>query len=150
MQIQSSAQHAVRVAASKDQVRSLILDVASSGVFFPDVESVEALGDSRFRFRLKPQRTLGITFVGEYVAAYSQPDETSVRWVSESGNIDSSGTWRLGGIDGDVKVSLQISSCLDAPVPRLAKKPAEVFARRVTANGLKAQLERFKTEIEAQ
>ena len=150
VQIETQAEATVRVAASRDRVRGLILDVVTSGVFFPDVEAVEALDEARYRFRLKPQRTLGITFVGEYVARYSQPEDGTVRWVTESGNIESAGTWRLGGSDGDMQVSLQITSRLDVPVPRLAKKPAELFARRVTANGLDAQLARFKAEAEAE
>ena len=53
------------------------------------------------------------------------------------------------GSPGTVRVSISVSSEIDAPVPRLMKKPASLFARREAAGNVETQLQRIKSHLEA-
>ena len=137
------------VRAPTAAVRRLILDVPRSGPFFPRVATIQDRGDGVYRWLLEPRRTLGAEFIGDYVTRYDSDSPHSVRWETVEGNLQVKGRWLLTEVPGGVNVRVEVTTGLDAPVPRLLKAPAVVFAQLETRQGLTAQLARLKTELES-
>ena len=145
--IEARASHEGTIRAKREDVLALLADVPVSGPMFPGVDRIEDVGNDRYRWVIKERRTLGTTFVGNYVAEYTRTDD-GVAWKTIEGNMKTHGTWRLAGSDGYVRVSVQATTELDAPVPRFLKAPAQLFAVKETRDGLKAQLEGIKAALE--
>ena len=115
---------------------------------FSGVDRIEPLDDDRYRWVIKERRTLGISFIGNYVAKYRVENGTDVVWETLEGNMKTRGVWKTRGPDGRVHVEVTSTTELDAPVPRLMRKPAELFAVKETRDGLKAQFAGIKTTLE--
>ena len=88
-------------------------------------------------------------FRGRYVNRYTEPAEGVVAFETVEGNRKTHGTWSVSGRDGAVTVAELLTVELDAPVPRILKKPATLFAERDAKNGVKRQLERIKQTLES-
>lgn len=146
--IQFEVEGSLLVRSKRAEVFELIRDVPRSGKFFPGVERIEDLGDRRFRWVLAERRALGSSFKGEYINAYADNGTDEMSWQPVSGNMKTRGCWRISGPDDAVRVSLVITTELDAPVPRLLKKPAELFGEHETGTGLHKQLETLKRTLE--
>lgn len=146
--IEATAERAVTIRAPRGKVLSFMERVETSGPLFPGVRRVEVLGEGRFRWLLEERRTLGTSFTGDYVARYTTRSDREITWDTESGNMKTRGSWRLEGADGAVRLVARVTTTLDAPVPRILKRPAELFAERETGSGLEVQLERVKSAIE--
>lgn len=136
------------VHAAPDEAHRLILDVPKSGTFFPRVATVEDRGDGVYRFRLEPRRTLGSEFTADYITRYYPESPRVVRWETVEGNLRVRGRWLITETAGGVRLRVEVTTGLEAPVPRFLKKPATLFAQRETRQGLDAQLARFKAELE--
>lgn len=145
--IEATARASLLIRAPRDAVRALILDVCKSGPFFPGVDRIEDLGSGRYRWRLAERRTLGSRFTGLYVAEYREEGSDAVAWQTVEGNIKVRGRWRLGGVDGALQVSVECTTELDAPVPRILKAPATLFAEKEARDGLTLQLERLRQHV---
>jgi len=145
--IEAKARVSLPVRATRDAIRALILDVPKSGPFFPGVNRIEDLGSGRYRWTLVERRTLGSRFTGLYVAEYREEGPDAVAWETVEGNIKVRGRWHIGGSDGFVQVTVECTTELDAPVPRILKAPAVLFAEKEARDGLKLQLERMKTHL---
>lgn len=145
--IEAKARVSLPVRATRDAIRALILDVPKSGPFFPGVNRIEDLGSGRYRWTLVERRTLGSRFTGLYVAEYREEGPDAVAWETVEGNIKVKGRWHIGGSDGFVQVTVECTTELDAPVPRILKAPAVLFAEKEARDGLKLQLERMKAHL---
>ena len=146
--IEAEGSAEIFVHAPPDAARRLILDVPRSGPFFPRVVTVEDRGDRVYRWVLEPRRTLGAEFTADYVTRYYAESSRLIRWETVEGNLQVRGRWVLTEIAGGVRVRVEVSTGLEAPVPRLLKTPATLFAQRETRQGLAVQLARLKVELE--
>ena len=146
--IEASASHEVVIRAEKAAILELLQNIPVCGPMFPGVDRIEDLGDNRYRWLIKERRTLGTSFVGNYVAEYTHTTD-AVSWKTIEGNMKTTGRWRLSGPDLAVRVRAEATTELDAPVPRFLKTPAQLFAVKETRDGLKAQLEGIKAAVEA-
>lgn len=145
--IEASASHEVVIYADRAAIMELLKDIPVCGPMFPGVDRIESLGDNRYRWLIKERRTLGTSFVGQYIAEYTHlPD--AVSWKTVEGNMKTTGRWVLSGPDRAVRVRAEATTELDAPVPRFLKAPAQLFAVKETRDGLKTQLEGIKAAAE--
>ncbi|MEM7677886.1 MAG: hypothetical protein AAF449_17960 [Myxococcota bacterium] len=146
--IEATAGHQSVIHGTRDEIIALVRNVPVSGPMFPGVAGIDDLGESRYRWRLKERRTLGTSFSGSYVAEYTDSDD-GVSWKTVEGNMTTRGRWRVSGRDGQVLVHVEATTELDAPVPRVLKTPAQLFAVKETRDGLKTQVKGVKAFIEA-
>ena len=145
--IETHAERSLVIAADKSAIRALIVDVPTSGPFFPGVDRIDDLGDHTYGWWLTERRTLGTSFRGEYVTQYDVAGEGDVTWRTLRGNLEVTGRWSLSGPDGSVRVTVAVTTKRDAPVPRVLKKPAILFAEKEARDGLAKQLERVKDHL---
>lgn len=131
---------------AKTALLDLLMDVSVSGPLFPGVDTIEPLGDDRYQWRLTARKTLNSTFRGEYIAKYTRSGD-EVHWETTEGNVKIKGVWRASGPDGAVRLTVNVTNGLDAPVPRIMKKPAALFAEMEAKNGLDKQLERLEAHL---
>lgn len=146
--IEASASYEALVHAPRADIFALLWNIPECGPLFPGVDRIEDLGEHRYRWVIKERRTLGTSFIGDYVAQYSARDGEEVAWNTTEGNMRTRGAWRLHGPDGRVLVRVHATTSLDAPVPRFLKAPAQLFATKETRDGLKAQLQGVKAKVE--
>lgn len=144
--IQASAERSRTVRADKETVLALLLDVCTSGPFFPGVDAIEDLGEGQFRWTLATRRTLGSSFTGCYIAKYEREGD-AVNWSTVEGNMTVKGRWTVSGPDGHLRLSVAVTSELDAPVPKILKKPAVLFAELESKNGLDKQLDKIEQHL---
>ena len=147
--IEAAASYETYIRATRDDVATLIQNIAVIGPMFPGVDRIEDLGDGRYRWLIKERRTLGISFVGNYVSEYRVEGNSEVSWTTIEGNMKTRGAWRMSGPDGHVLVRVEAINDVDAPVPRFLKKPAQLFAIKETRDGIKAQLDNIKAALES-
>lgn len=147
-EIIATGKNAVEVDAPIAEVFELLLDVPRVGMFWPGVDSIEPLGDNRYRWKNQPRTAAGKTFHTEYVALYENNGRDAIDFRSVEGNTTTRGAWRLRERGGRTEVSLEISSTVEIPIPRLMRKPAEIFAGREVTSGIGQQLERLKQTLE--
>ncbi len=145
--IQASASYQGVIRAPCAAILDLLRDVSASGPLFPGVDRIEDLGDGRYRWVIKERRTLGISFIGNYVAAYERTAD-AVTWKTIEGNMKTRGRWSVRGPDREARVHVETTTELDAPVPRFLKAPAQLFAIKETRDGLKAQFEGLRSTLE--
>lgn len=136
------------IRASKASVFELLVDVCRSGKMFPGIRSIEDQGDGKYLWVLEDRKTLGKTFSGRYTTLHENNGQDEVRYKTLDGNIKVGGVWRIGGSDGAVDLSLESEVTVDAPVPSILKKPAEIFAEREQSGGIEKQLENIKRAVE--
>lgn len=146
--IEASARVELTVYGTKTEVRTLINDVPQSGRWFPGVDRIDDQGNRTYHWQLAERRTLGTSFRGDYISQY-RDDGDDIVWETRSGNMKTRGRWHIEGPDGRLRVSVSVTTELDAPVPRILKKPATLFAEKETRDGLKQQLARLKEAAEA-
>lgn len=146
--IQSTVERTTTVRATKAAILDVVMDVPRSGRWFPGIDAIRPEGDDVFDWTLATRRTLGTSFTGQYRTKYTRHGDEAASWESLGGNMSVKGRWQLSGIDGHVFVRLTVTTELDAPVPKILKKPAELFARKEAGDGLAEQLKRLKTEME--
>ncbi len=144
--IQASAERSRTVRADKESVLALLLDVSTSGPFFPGVDGIEDPGDGQFRWTLATRRTLGSSFTGRYIAKYERTGD-EVHWSTVEGNMKVKGRWKVSGPEGMLKLSVAVTSELDAPVPKILKRPAVLFAEMESKSGLDKQLEKIDLHL---
>lgn len=146
--IESTVERSRTMRASKEAVLALIWDVPTSGPYFPGVDGIEPLGDDLYKWLLTERRTLNATFRGEYTAKYTRSGD-QIHWETTEGNVQIKGVWTVSGPDGAVKVTVKVTNGLDAPVPRILKKPAGLFAELEAKNGLEKQLEKIDAHVKS-
>lgn len=145
--IQASASYQGLIRVPCADILDLLWDVSASGPLFPGVDRIESLGDARYRWVIKERRTLGVSFIGNYVAEYERTAD-AVIWTTVEGNMKTRGRWRVHGPDREARVHVEATTELDAPVPRFLKAPAQLFATKETRDGLKAQFEGLRATLE--
>lgn len=144
--IETTVERTRTIPAETEKVLSLIMDVPTSGPFFPGVDQIVPLGDDTYRWELTERRTLGSSFRGVYTAQY-QRSGSDIRWQTIEGNIKVKGQWSVTGPNGAARVTVRVTTELDAPVPRILKKPAVVFAEMEAKNGLGKQLDKLADHL---
>jgi carbon monoxide dehydrogenase subunit G len=144
-----NAKKRISIRAPKSSVLALLIDVPRSGKMFPGVRSIEDKGDGKFFWILEPRVTLGKTFDGRYTTQHENNGKDEVRWRTIEGNVKTSGVWRIGGVDGAIDLSIDSEVEVEAPVPSILKKPAELFAEHEQSGGIEKQLEAIKRAVEA-
>lgn len=147
--IEATAEKNITVRATPEAAFQLLSDVPTIGMMWPGVDRVEPLGDNQYRWELEPRRTLGIVFKAEYVAQYKHNGRDEVTYDTVSGNVRSSGVWRVIPRGSGTEISMRVTSELEAPVPRMLKKPAELFAKKEVSDGLTAQLDQIRRRLES-
>lgn len=103
------------------KVFELLADVPRSASYFPDVETLEPLGGSTFRWIMEKialgDHTLQQTI---YACVYrSDPATLSVSWtpVEGEGNARVEGSWRLKSSETGTNVQLHTKGTLDVDFP---------------------------------
>lgn len=144
--IETTVERERTMRADPEKVLELIMDVPTSGPLFPGVDQIVPLGDDTYRWELTERRTLGSSFRGVYKAQY-QRSGSEIRWKTQEGNIQVEGIWRVSGPPGAAKVTVRVTTGLDAPVPKILKKPATLFAEMEAKNGLAKQLEGLEARV---
>ncbi len=147
--IEASAEYETTIRAARTDIIAYIRNIPVSGLLFPGIDRIEPLGDERYRFVIKERRTLGISFIGNYIAQYETTDD-QVAWRTVEGNMKTTGAWRLSGPDRSVVVRVESTTELEVPLPRLLKTPATMFAAKETKDGIRAQLDGIKAAVERQ
>jgi carbon monoxide dehydrogenase subunit G len=147
--VTARARETIRVNAPVAKVFALLVDVPCSGKMFPGIERIEDQGSGRYLWILVERRTLGKSFFGRYTTQHENNGKDEVRWRTIDGNVKTSGTWTLRGSDGAVDVTVDVESTVDAPVPSILKRPAELFAIHETTSGVSKQLAGIKAAVEA-
>jgi uncharacterized membrane protein len=146
--LEATAERSLRIRAPIDQVLAAVLQVEVTGLFWPGVRAITPLGDATYRWELEPRRTLGIEFTAQYTSRYENNGRDQVTFDTVSGNVKSRGRWRLAASGAHTETVLQITSEVEVPVPRLLKKPAELFARKEVQEGIDAQLQALRKHLE--
>ena len=142
------AKKSISIRATKAAVFDVLKDVCRSGKMFPGVRSIEDQGGGKYLWVLEPRKTLGKVFDGRYTTLHENNGADEVRWKTIDGNVKTGGVWRIGGSDGAVELSVDSEVTVDAPVPSILKKPAELFAEHEQAGGIEKQLEGIKRAVE--
>jgi carbon monoxide dehydrogenase subunit G len=142
------AKKKISIRATKQSVLDLLIDVPRSGKMFPGVRSIEDQGGGKFFWILEPRNTLGKTFEGRYTTQHENNGKDEVRWKWLDGNVKTNGVWRIGGVDDALELSIDSEVEVEAPVPSILKKPAEIFAEREQSGGIEKQLENIKRAVE--
>jgi len=146
--IETRAQANINVRGEPSDVFALVCDVPTVGGFALGVDRIDDLGDNRYRWVMTARRAVGTVFRPEYVSQYHSDGKGELRFESIEGNVKANGVWRVSGGSGAVRLSLEVTSSVDVPIPRLLKKPAELFARLEASRGVDTQLKRIKERIE--
>lgn len=103
-------------------------DIARTGVFAPGVADIKALGQARFAWTLERQSAFGLEMAGEYVTQHvMEEEEGRISWTTVSGNMESSGCYRIEEIDGGVSVTGEIATVLPLNVPPVVRTPASLY-----------------------
>jgi carbon monoxide dehydrogenase subunit G len=139
----------VIVAATKRAAFQLLRDVEAVAQLMPGVERTETLAGNCYRCVLKPQSSLGFHFQGDYVCAYQDNGRDEISWTSPEGNMRSTGTWKIGGRDGAVTLTLQICTEIELPVPRVLRFAAQKYAELQASRGIDTQLALIREPLEA-
>jgi uncharacterized membrane protein len=147
--IPSSAQKTVTINAPLDKVYALLADTEKSGRLWEGIEKIEKVGENRYRTVLTERSTAGLKFKGDYVSQYASNGKDEVSWTYVSGNMKSSGKYRMTAAGSAVTVSMSIESEADAPIPSLMKAVAKPFAQSELNKGLEAFAATLKRTLEA-
>lgn len=146
--IEATAEDEVHIRAPAEAVMAFISDVPTCGKLWPGVQAIEPLGNDEYRWSLEERRTLGTVFRPEYVSRYQKHADNGISFTTVSGNVKSSSHWTITSLGDQVRLRLRVTSEVDAPVPRMLKKPAELFAKREVQSGMRSQLEGIKRRLE--
>jgi hypothetical protein len=147
--IESHGERTTAIAAPLERVFAFLLAVDRSGVLWPSVERIEALGELKFRWVLPSFSTLGHSFKPDYVAQYSAEGRDLIRWAPSSGNVEARGSYRLRELGaGRTELVYATSSRLDIPIPGILKTPARLFAENELKKGLASHVEALKKALE--
>ena len=144
----ATKKHAI-VAATKRSALELLRDVEATARLMPGVERTETSPGNRYRCVLKPQASLGMRFQGDYVCEYRDNGIDEISWSSPEGNMRSTGSWKIGGRDGAVTLSLDMFTEIELPVPRLLRFGAQKYAELQASRGVDAQLVLIRERLEA-
>ncbi len=142
-EIVASGKRSAEIPAPLVEVFELLLDVPRVGMFWPGVERIDDLGDGRYRWTNEPRSAVGKTFYAVYVALYENNGRDEITFRSVEGNTDTHGSWRLRAVGDRTLVSVEVSSTVDIPIPRLLRKPAQLFAAREVRSGIDKQLQQI-------
>ncbi len=142
------AKKSIAIKATKASVFEVLKDVPRSGRMFPGVRLIEDQGSGKYLWVLDERRTLGKTFLGRYTTQHENNGTDEVRWKTIEGNVKTSGVWRIGGRDGAVELSVESEVEVEAPVPSILKKPAEIFAEKEQSGGIEEQLQNIRRAVE--
>ncbi len=142
-------ERATTVRAPSAQIFAFLKNIPLAGPLFPGVERIESKGPNEFRWCLQERRMLGRSFLGEYTNLYEDDGVGELRWRTVGGNMKNEGTWRIQatGVEGSMRVRLEFRTEVDAPVPSVLKRPAELFLERETGKGAETMLGRLESAV---
>ena len=147
--IETQAVASVTVRAELSDVMALLADVPTMGSYAPGVVSIEEVGPREYRWKMLERKGVGASFTPDYVCKYRDGGPQEICFETISGNVKNRGAWRVSSAgNGKLRLSIEVTTGLDAPVPRLMKKPAELFARREAQSNLERQLAGIKARLE--
>jgi carbon monoxide dehydrogenase subunit G len=115
--------------ASIQSVFEVLSDVPRSVGHFPNVESLVALGEDKYRWEMEKMGSQNYYFQVKYASRYRWNEtEKWVRWepISE-GNGEFSGCWELHKEGGRTHVHFKNEGQLQLPLPRLTKRMVKPF-----------------------
>jgi len=138
--------HAIIRATTRD-VFELLRKVEELALLMPDVERIDRLGAGRFSCVLKRQASFGISFQGHYVCDYEDNGKDEVRWRSPEGNMRSSGSWKVSGRDGAANLTLDLTTEVDLPLPRVLRFPTLKYAELQASRGVDLQLASLRARL---
>lgn len=148
--IEAKADKSFFIRVPKAAIYALIRDVPTSGILFPGVDRIEDLGAAKFRWQLAERSTAGIKFRGEYVSQYDFSRDDEITFESIDGNMKTKGRWRFVAAGEGTNVSVRVENQIELPVPipRLLRKPVQMFADREVSSGFEQQFERIKAKLQ--
>lgn len=134
---------------SREKAFDFLADIPRAvGDCFPDLASLDSLGEGRYAHRLQPIRQLGLTLKLHWEAVYTNDRNTwRLEWTTdpESGNAGLDGHIVLTEADGGTKVDISETHWLWLSIPRLTVP----MARPLVSQTLKDMTERYLDNVKA-
>jgi len=115
-----------------------------------EMESVDKVADSRWRFVMEEMSAKGISFQGEYEVEYER-DGSTVRWYpgGREGNMKSEGKAEFEETtDGGVHVSYEETISVELPIPSLMTKVFKPIVSKQVSKGVNGMLDCCKKTLE--
>jgi carbon monoxide dehydrogenase subunit G len=147
--IASSVQKSVSLNVPLERAFAFLVDVEKSGKLWDGIEKIEKTGDNRYRWVLTERSTAGLKFKGDYVCQYANNGKDEITWSYVSGNMKSSGRYRLTASGSTVTLNMSIDSEADAPIPSLMKAVAKPFAQSELNKGVDSFVVNLRRTLEA-
>lgn len=145
--IPAKSEVTMHIRAPLAAVFRFLTDVERSGRKFPGVETIERRPDG-FHWVLAERSTAGLKFKADYVVRYRDNGTNEISWTPVSGNLRSSGRWRMTPTPDGVNVTLTAESEADVKVPRLLAAIARTFAQREHDQGVAGYVAAIKRALE--
>lgn len=133
-------------------VFAVLSDVPRSVSHYPDVESLEDLGDGVYHWKLRKLGTAGISHQIEYACRYVSDESAGVvRWtpVAGVGNCVIEGEWTLSADSAGTQVTFANTGTLSIPVPRLLRSAAAPFVRSAFSGQMATYLANLRATFAA-
>ena len=130
MEIKLELSKRFETSAAIDDVFDILADVPRSVSHYPDILSLEDLGDEVYKWTMQKLGVGGISHQVVYACRYaSDAAKSEVSWspIEGVGNGLIEGCWRLSTVAGGTSVDFQNVGRLQIPVPRILKSAAVPF-----------------------
>ncbi|HEY3357894.1 MAG TPA: SRPBCC family protein [Polyangia bacterium] len=148
--IATRTEQTVIIAAPPARVLAFLDDIEVCARLFPNLARVERQSETVYRW-VMAERTHGpVKFTGDYVLAYATNGHDELTWRAVSGNVRSTGWWRVAAAPGGVtRATMHLENEADLPVPGLFKAVARPFAQREVEQLVRGYAENIRRAIEA-
>jgi hypothetical protein len=90
----------------------------------------------------------GVKFKADYVLAYEDNGHDTLRWTTVSGNLRSTGSWRLVEAGGTTRATMSLQNEADVPISSLLKLVARPIAQHEMEGVVSAYVEAIKRALE--
>jgi carbon monoxide dehydrogenase subunit G len=150
--IRSGTTKSVRVRASLDRVRGLLLDVERAGMLMPGVTSLTNVGGSVHHYALDPITNGAVHLVPDYESTFDTADAGNITWEPHGEhNFRSWGrfTTTESGVEGEVVLEISTRSEASVEVAPIMVTLIEPFAQMQTDQITTGFLDRLRDELES-
>jgi carbon monoxide dehydrogenase subunit G len=146
--IPSRAERIVNFSAPLSKVFGLLVDLETTGLLFPGVSRIEKQGEGVYRWVLEERSMAGMKFHGDYVIKGSDNGTDEVFWGPVSGNIRSSGRWKLVEQAGATVGYGIFENEVDTPLPGILRSAVKMFVQSETERGVDSYITSLKKKLE--
>ena len=147
--IKAKLERVRELAASPEDVFSLLADVPDSVSHFPDVASLEEEAGG-YRWTMKPTSVAGIRAQTIYGCRYHMDREgLEIRWepLAGVGNALVHGTWKIAADGPGTRLELATQFEIELDLPLLLRGPAKPFVKGELGRLLDQYLENLATTL---